>query len=39
MNLSGGQQKLLELERSMMSGATMILMDEPIAGGKSQACT
>ena len=32
MNLSGGQQKLLELERSMMSGATMILMDEPIAG-------
>ena len=31
-NLSGGQQKLLELGRSMMSGATMILMDEPIAG-------
>ena len=31
-NLSGGQQKLLELGRAMMSGALMILMDEPIAG-------
>ena len=31
-NLSGGQQKLLELARALMSGATMILMDEPIAG-------
>ena len=31
-NLSGGQQKLLELARAMMSGAKMILMDEPIAG-------
>lgn len=31
-NLSGGQLKLLELGRAMMSGATMILMDEPIAG-------
>ncbi len=31
-NLSGGQQKLLELGRTMMSGAKMILMDEPIAG-------
>ncbi len=31
-NLSGGQQKLLELGRAMMSGAKMILMDEPIAG-------
>ncbi len=31
-NLSGGQQKLLELGRAMMSGASMILMDEPIAG-------
>ena len=31
-NLSGGQQKLLELGRVMMSGAKMILMDEPIAG-------
>ena len=30
-NLSGGQQKLLELGRAMMSGASMILMDEPIA--------
>ncbi len=31
-NLSGGQQKLLELGRAMMSGASVILMDEPIAG-------
>jgi branched-chain amino acid transport system ATP-binding protein len=31
-NLSGGQLKLLELGRAMMSGAEMILMDEPIAG-------
>ncbi len=31
-NLSGGQQKLLELGRAMMSGAKLILMDEPIAG-------
>ncbi len=31
-NLSGGQLKLLELGRAMMSGAKMILMDEPIAG-------
>ena len=31
-NLSGGQTKLLELGRIMMSGAKMILMDEPIAG-------
>ncbi len=31
-NLSGGQQKLLELGRTMMTGAKLILMDEPIAG-------
>jgi len=31
-NLSGGQQKLLELGRAMMSDASLILMDEPIAG-------
>ena len=31
-NLSGGQLKLLELGKAMMSGAKMILMDEPIAG-------
>lgn len=31
-DLSGGQQKLLEMGRVMMSGAKMILMDEPIAG-------
>lgn len=31
-NLSGGQQKLLELGRAMMSDTKMILMDEPIAG-------
>lgn len=32
MNLSGGQQKLLELGKAMMSGATLIMLDEPIAG-------
>lgn len=31
-NLSGGQQKLLELGRAIMSEAKIILMDEPIAG-------
>ena len=31
-NLSGGQQKLLELGRAMISRAKLILMDEPIAG-------
>lgn len=31
-DLSGGQQKLLEMGRVMMSGAKMMLMDEPIAG-------
>ena len=31
-NLSGGQQKLLEMGRAMMSDVKMILMDEPIAG-------
>jgi len=30
--LSGGQMKLLEIARVLMSGARMILMDEPIAG-------
>ncbi|HIQ30499.1 MAG TPA: ABC transporter ATP-binding protein [Candidatus Caldiarchaeum subterraneum] len=30
--LSGGQMKLLEIGRALMSGATMIMMDEPIAG-------
>lgn len=30
--LSGGQMKLLELGRIMMTGAKMIFMDEPIAG-------
>ncbi|MFQ5951040.1 MAG: ABC transporter ATP-binding protein, partial [Candidatus Geothermarchaeales archaeon] len=29
---SGGQMKLLEIGRALMSGATMILIDEPIAG-------
>ena len=31
-NLSGGQKKLLELARTMMSDATCILLDEPGAG-------
>ena len=31
-NLSGGQKKLLELGRAMMSGATVMLLDEPAAG-------
>ena len=31
-NLSGGQMKLLELGRIMMTGAKLIFMDEPIAG-------
>ena len=31
-NLSGGQKKLVELGRTMMSGATTILLDEPGAG-------
>jgi len=30
--LSGGQMKLLELARSLMSGAKLILLDEPISG-------
>ena len=30
--LSGGQMKLLEIGRALMSGATTIMMDEPIAG-------
>lgn len=31
-NLSGGQKKLLELSRSLMSDPTMVLLDEPVAG-------
>ncbi len=31
-NLSGGQFKLLEIGRALMSGAMMIMMDEPVAG-------
>lgn len=31
-SLSGGQMKLLETGRALMSGAKMILMDEPAAG-------
>jgi len=31
-NLSGGQKKLLELTRALMSDPSMILLDEPVAG-------
>ncbi len=31
-NLSGGQKKLLELGRVIMTGAKMVLLDEPAAG-------
>ena len=31
-SLSGGQKKLLELGRAMMSGAKTLLLDEPAAG-------
>ncbi|HUF52747.1 MAG TPA: ABC transporter ATP-binding protein [Dehalococcoidia bacterium] len=31
-NLSGGQKKLLELGRTLMTGPKMILLDEPAAG-------
>jgi branched-chain amino acid transport system ATP-binding protein len=32
VHLSGGQMKLLEVGRVLMSGAKLILMDEPVAG-------
>jgi branched-chain amino acid transport system ATP-binding protein len=31
-SLSGGQMKLLEIARALMSGAKLILLDEPISG-------
>src|SRR2546425_1081875 len=31
-SLSGGQMKLLEIGRCLMSGAKMLLLDEPISG-------
>ncbi len=32
LNLSGGQMKLLEIARSLMSDAKLLLLDEPISG-------
>lgn len=32
VNLSGGQMKLLEMARALMSGSKLILLDEPISG-------
>ncbi|MEB0303613.1 ATP-binding cassette domain-containing protein, partial [Mucilaginibacter sp. 5C4] len=31
-SLSGGQKKLLEMARALMSEPTMIMLDEPMAG-------
>src|SRR5207245_1782152 len=30
--ISGGQMKLLEVGRALMSGASLILLDEPVSG-------
>jgi branched-chain amino acid transport system ATP-binding protein len=32
ITLSGGQMKLLELARALMSGSSLVLLDEPISG-------